>query len=212
MKVFLVKIQTGIFILLLTISGFYGQMVSGQNHIQLSYDYSFPTGETADYMGVSSFRGGSFEFGHHLTDRMSVGLKVGLHTFYEELEKDTYTDGNVTIYGKQFRYMNSFPALAIFQYNLMGEESRVIPYGKLGIGAYYFQKRTDLGLYTFTNKYQWSFGLQPEAGVLIPLTENIRINFNSRYNYIFENKEIGTQGYVSISLGIMFYNLGNQGG
>ncbi|MFW5644863.1 MAG: outer membrane beta-barrel protein [Bacteroidota bacterium] len=208
MKSFLNIIQTGILTILL-LAALSNYEASAQNHIQLTYDYSIATGETADYI-ATSFRGGSFEFGHHLTDRIAIGLKVGLHTFYDELDKDTYSDDNVTVYGKQFRYMNSFPALATFQYNFMGQESRVLPYGKLGVGAYYFQRRTDLGLYTFTNNYNWSFGLQPEAGVLIPITRNIRVNIGARYNYVFKNQELDNQGYVNINLGLMFYNLGRE--
>ena len=209
MKSILKKIQIAIFAILLA-SGLFSYKAIAQNHIQITYDYSIAMGETGDYV-PNSFRGGSFEFGHHLNSRISIGLKVGLHTFYDELKKDTYTDENVTVYGKQFRYMNSFPALATVQYNFMGAESKVLPYGKLGIGAYYFQKRTDIGFYTFTNNYDWSFGLQPEAGVLIPITQNIRINVGARYNYLFQNQELNKQSYVNINLGLMFYNLGRGG-
>jgi hypothetical protein len=207
----IVRNARAIIILLLLSGGFAIQNVSAQNHIMLNYEYSLPLGNTDDYIEKNSVRGGSFEFGHHLSDRMSIGLKVALHTFYQELEKDTYTDDNVTIYGKQFRYMNAFPALATFQYNLTGEERMdLITYLKLGVGAYYVQQRTDLGLYTFTNNYQWSFGLQPELGVITPLTNNIAFSISSRYNHIFENQELDTQSYLSISLGIVFTNLGRQ--
>lgn len=209
MRSILKKIQIAILAILLA-AGLFNYNAIAQNHIQITYDYSIATGETADYI-PTSFRGGSFEFGHHLSNRISIGLKVGLHTFYDELDKDTYTDENVTVYGKQFRYMNSFPTLATVQYNFMGKNSRFLPYGKLGIGAYYFQKRTDLGLYTFINNYNWSFGLQPEAGVLVPITQNIRINVGARYNYVFKNQELDNQSYVNINLGLMFYNLGRGG-
>ncbi|MFW5820737.1 MAG: hypothetical protein ACOCWA_05565 [Bacteroidota bacterium] len=182
-----------------------------QNHIILAYDYSVPLGNTKDYIDANSFRGGSFEFGHHLTERMAIGLKVGLHTFYQELEKDTYTDDNVTIYGKQFRYMNSFPSLATFQYNIVDMKNDLITFVKLGIGGYYFQKRTDLGLYTFTNIYNWSFGFQPEIGVLKPFTRNIGLSINGRYNFLLKNQELDAQNYFTVSIGLVFMNLGQQG-
>ncbi len=37
-------------------------------------------------------RGGTFGFGHHLSDLFSIGLKVGLHSFSETFEKDVYID------------------------------------------------------------------------------------------------------------------------
>lgn len=92
-----------------------------QSHIGLSYEYAALLGDAGDYINQGSFRGGSFEFSHHLTGRMAVGLKVGLQTFYESLEKDTYTDENVTVYGKQFRYLNSSPVLLNFRYNFTGQ-------------------------------------------------------------------------------------------
>ncbi|MFW5656139.1 MAG: hypothetical protein ACOCXS_00460 [Bacteroidota bacterium] len=67
-----------------------------------------------------------------------MGLKSGLNAFYEPLEKDTYTEDNVTLYGKQFHYINSIPFLVKAQYNFLpfGNAS---PYLTLGVGAYSFQ-------------------------------------------------------------------------
>ena len=189
-------------------AGLFTQQVRAQNHIQLSYDFSVATGATRDYIGKASPRGGSFEFGHHVSDRFALGLRVGLQTFYEELEKDTYTEDNVTYYGKQFRYLNSTPVLATFQYNLTGAESGAMSYVKLGAGAYYFERRTDLGLYTFTNDYQWNFGLQPELGLIFPLNNSFAVNVNASYNYIFRNQSLDNQQYVSLGVGLMILNLG----
>lgn len=120
-----------------------------------------------------------------------------------------YTEDNVTIYGKQFRYINSFPVLLTVQYNLL-EGIRMKPYIKFGMGGYYFQKRTDMGLYTFSNEYNWNFGIQPEAGILFPLNERIMINLNSRYNHILGNQSIDQQSYINIGLGIVFLKLGRE--
>ena len=186
------------------------QPARAQNHIQLSYNYSVAMGDTRDYIDRGSFRGGTFQLGHHLTGRIAVGLKLGLHTFYQDLEKDTYTEGNTTIYGKQFRYLNSSPALLTGQYNLTDRDSRIIPYVKLGLGACYIQQRTDIGFYTFTNDYQWNFGLQPELGVLVPLGQKIGISGGAAYLYSLGNRAIGDQQYLSVHLGLILMNLGQQ--
>ena len=196
----------------LAMSGFAftGIETGAQNHIGLAYNYSMLLGDAGDYIEKGSYRGGSFEFAHHLTNRTAVGLKVSLSTFYESLEKDTYTDENVTVYGKQFRYLNSSPVLLNFRYNFTDQGSTVIPYVKLGAGAYYIQKRTDIGFYTFVNDYQWNFGLQPEAGVLVPLGRTIGITASASFNQSFGNRSIGNQQYLAVGLGVTLINLGQR--
>ncbi|NJO68433.1 MAG: hypothetical protein HC830_03400 [Bacteroidetes bacterium] len=88
----------------------------GQGHVKITYDVSAPLGNTMDFVGETSFRGFSFEAGMNLNDNFALGIKSGLHSFYESLNKDTYTDNNVTIYGKQFRYINSIPILLTASY------------------------------------------------------------------------------------------------
>ncbi len=210
MKPFTHHIRNILAAFLLIAGGLFTGTANAQTHLLLTYDYSVSLAGTRDYIGESSFRGGSFELGYHLTDPVSIGLKVGLHTFYEDLEKDTYQDGNLTVYGKQFRYLNSFPVLGTVQYSPAGRESRVQPYARLGIGGYYFQQRTDLGLYTFLNEYQWNFGLQPELGILISLSGRFSVNAGARYHYIFGNRSVDEQQYLTISAGIMFKDLGRR--
>ena len=204
------KIQIGVAAMMT--AGFLLMMQPGraQNHMQLSYNYSISMGDTRDFIDRGSFRGGTFQLGHHLTGRIALGLKLGLHTFYQDLEKDTYTEDNITVYGKQFRYLNSSPALLTGQYNLTDRSNRIIPYVKLGLGACYIQQRTDIGFYTFTNDYQWNFGFQPEAGVLVPLGQKIGISAGAEYLYSLGNRSIGNQQYLSVHLGLILINLGQQ--
>lgn len=189
---------------------FPGRDAHAQNHMQITYNYSIPSGETRDYIERGSSRGGSFELRHHLSNRISVGIKLGLHAFYEDLEKDTYTDENLTVYGKQFRYLNSAPALVTIQYNFTDQSSRIIPYVKLGAGACYLQQRTDIGFYRFRDASQWNLGLQPEAGLMIPLGQKIGINTGASYSHAFGNRSIGSQQYFGIHLGLVLRNPGKQ--
>jgi hypothetical protein len=210
MSTFSKKTMTGMAALVVAGLFLNGANVSAQNHMQLSYNYSIPSGNTKDYIAKGSFRGGSFELRHHLSRRTSVGIKLGLQTFYTDLEKDTYTDGNTTVYGKQFRYLNSAPVLLTIQYNFADQGSRVIPYVQLGAGGCYVQQRTDIGFYSYINDYQWNFGLQPEAGVLIPLGRKVGISAGAGYNYAFGNRSIGDQQYFMLHLGLTLINLGQK--
>ncbi|NJK96644.1 MAG: porin family protein [Bacteroidales bacterium] len=175
----------------------------GQGHVKITYDVSAPLGNTMDFVGETSFRGFSFEAGMNLNDNFALGIKSGLHSFYESLNKDTYTDNNVTIYGKQFRYINSIPILLTASY-FFRPDAGVSPYLTVGAGAYSFQRRIDLGLYNATNDFVWNFGLQPEVGMLFSLNKSLKLNLGARYNYILENESISDQQYVSFNVGLVF--------
>lgn len=180
--------------------------LKAQNHVQFNYDVSVPLGNTNDFITQTSPRGFSLSAGHNFTPHFGLGVKAGLQSFYEELSKDTYTEDNVTLYGKQFRYINSIPILVHAHYHFL-PEARANPYVALGVGAYSFQKRIDLGLYTTTNEFVWNFGLQPEVGILLPLADKMKINVNARYNHVFANQSIDVQSYLSIGVGLFFGTL-----
>lgn len=182
---------------------------TAQNHIRLDYDLSYTFGNTNDFISAVSTRGGTFGFGHHLSDQFSLGLKVGIHSFYESYDKDVYIDDNVSIYGMQRRYINSFPILLTGQYNLT-YDTKAIPYIEIGAGPYYFQMRREMGLYSHTNEYNWNFGFQPEFGLLIEINEALRLNVNASYHQILENQSIESQSYFNFGAGIMIYNMGGS--
>jgi len=189
--------------------GISGQDSSAQNHMLLGYDLAIPAGNTKDYISTNSARGGTMEIAHHLSDEVSLGLKIGLQTFYEVRDKDLYTEDNISIYGKQERYINSFPVMISARYNLTTDRL-TIPYAAIAFGANYFEMRTDMGLYNISNDNMWSVGFQPEAGLLIGISDNLRLNISTKYNHIFKNPSIDTQGYYSFSIGFMLYNLGRE--
>ncbi len=172
----------------------------GQGYMLITYDASMPLGNTADYIDNISPRGGSFEAGKYISDRIGLSIKAGWHIFYEEFEKDTYTEDNVTIYGKKLRFINSIPILLNIKYDFE-DLDKIAPYAKLGIGGYSFQKRTDLGLNSYVNENIWNLGAQPELGILSPISERIKLNFSVRYNLVLKNASIDHQSYVSICLG-----------
>lgn len=195
--------------LMMTVFVVSAQNSTGQNHMLLSYDLAIPAGNTKEYISTSSARGGTLEVAHHLSDELSLGLKIGLQTFSEIRDKDLYTEDNISIYGKQVRNINSFPVMISAKYKLTTDR-RTIPYAGLALGAYFFEKRTDMGLYNITNDNMWSYGFQPEAGLLIGITDNLRFNMSTKYNQIFKNSSIVSQGYYSFSIGFMLYNLGRE--
>ncbi|MFO7754738.1 MAG: hypothetical protein R6V34_02025 [Bacteroidales bacterium] len=195
--------------LMVAVSAISSQSSTAQNHMLLSYDLAIPAGNTKEYISTSSARGGTLEIAHLLSDEISLGLRIGLQAFYEIRDKDLYTEDNISIYGKQVRYINSFPVMVSAKYKLTTDR-RTIPYAGLALGAYFFEMRTDMGLYNITNDNMWSYGFQPEAGLLIGISDNLRLNMSTKYNHIFKNSSIDSQGYYSFSIGFMLYNSGRE--
>ena len=156
----------GIFILMS--SGAFAQGMFG-----ISYDIGVPVGGTSDFIGAPSFRGFGVEGRGFITDNLSYGGSFSWAVFYEEFGPEEWNEegDSRTGYGKQYRYINSFPLMATMHY-YFGEWDATRLYAGGGIGAQKIDQRTDVGLYTDTN-HQWTFGFAPEIGVLIP------INFNS---------------------------------
>ncbi|MFP4489567.1 MAG: outer membrane beta-barrel protein [Bacteroidales bacterium] len=195
--------------LMVVVSAISSQSSTAQNDILLSYDLAIPAGNTKEYISTSSARGGTLEIAHLLNDEISLGLRIGLQTFYEIRDKDLYTEDNISIYGKQVRYINSFPIMVAAKYKLTTNRL-TIPYAGLALGTYFFEMQTDMGLYNITNDNMWNFGFQPEAGLLIGISDNLRLNLSTKYNHIFKNSSVDSQGYYSFGIGFMIYNSGRE--
>src|SRR5687767_15986236 len=84
-----------------------------QSTFTAQYAINFPLGNTADYIGETSFRGISLDYRYFIQSNVAVGVGTGWYTFYEKQNYGTYTndDGALSISGIQYRYINSFPIL-----------------------------------------------------------------------------------------------------
>jgi opacity protein-like surface antigen len=167
----------------------------------LNYGISVPTGETADYIGNTSFRGFSFEFGRFMNDDVTLGLLLSWNVFYEEFDRDTYEFDQVTITGKKFHYINAYPLMVTGRYYfLRGGIFR--PYLGAGTGAYIINRTTDMGLYRNQNK-NWHIGICPEAGAILELGREAHFNLGLRYNHAFKAGG-DSHSWLGISTGVTF--------
>ena len=169
-------------------------------YTSLHYDISVPLSNTQDYIGKGSWRGVGFDYRNKISGNFAVGFSFGWHVFYERKDFDTYTEGNVSLSGVQFRYINSFPMHVNGTYFLGNEESDFQPFIGLGIGTTSFNKRTEMGLFQSTTK-SWNFSMQPEAGFLYRVSYNTAIIGAAKYYSIFKNSKIDAQGYLSFNVG-----------
>lgn len=180
----------------------------------ITYQIGAPLGDTKDFIDKTSFRGVGFEIRSFVGDgNLSVGGGIAWNVFDSGAVSDTIsirTDAiNGDITGTQFRYINSVPIMGQIFYHL-GDPGATHAYVGTGVGLYYIEQRFEIGLLA-TEVNNWHFGLAPEAGVMIPISDSARFNLAARYNYAFES---GTDlsgdkrgyDYFTFNIGIAFFS------
>ncbi len=192
-------------ILIIIATTFYSTGAFAQSLFGASYDISVPLGSTSDYIGNPSFRGFGVEARVFLGDNLTYGGSFNWAVFYEEIGPQEW-DGDIeetgTVYGTQYRYINSFPIMGTVHY-YFGEWGATRPYIGGGLGAQKIDQRTDFGLYT-DNKNKWRFGFAPEIGVLIPVNFNSSINLSAKYQYAVKAGDHESVSYLNFKIGLAF--------
>jgi len=173
---------------------------SGYTSVQ--YQIGFGIGDLGDYIEKASFRGMVIDYQRNLTTSISVGMEFAWSTFYEKKEYDTYTDGQYSLSGIQYRYSNMFPMLACVEYSLM-PDGGVRPYVNLGIGTMYTMRETDMGIWMLEEK-AWQFGLKPELGVIYDVSINASVKLEGKYYMGMGGSELENQSFFAISAGMVF--------
>lgn len=184
----------------------YASSLFAQSNNTFTYSMGFGTGDLGDFVQAASFRGISMDFRKMVQDNIGIGLGLGWNTFYEELASDTYTVGNSSLTGKQYRYSNNIPITLSTAYFLKPGET-LNPYFGLGIGTMYTIRNTDMNLYTIEQE-AWNFLLQPEFGIQYMVTDITAINVSVKYNYGFKaGSELdAAQSYFALNVGFAFLN------
>ena len=180
-----------------------GANMTAQNKTNIYYTMGMPMGNTNDYIDKTSFRGMGFEYQYLLSDNFALGGVLQWSTFYKSLPKDTYPINNGAITGYQYRYINTVPMYVTGTYYLASDDAKIRPYLGLGVGTYWLEKRTDMGLYTDIYN-SWHFGLIPKAGILIPVSYSTSFYIGLDYNMAFKNNDMDTQSWLGISIGLDF--------
>ena len=196
-----IKYLISVTAILLSLNGF------GQEFFtNLTYNMSVPLGSTKDFVGKTSFRGFSFELGRYITDEIAVDIRFSWHVFYEAYPFGEYdlSDGTSTIYGKPFKYINSFPMTVGIKY-IFSSGGDFLPYAGAGLGAYKINERTDMGIYYVENK-QWHFGIYPEVGMFYQFSYSLGLNVFARYEYAFKAGDTTSHSYINFGIGLHFLN------
>lgn len=175
-----------------------------QDNFAFTYSMGFATGDLSSFISKPSFRGANIEFHKAVHPNIGVGLSVGWNVFYESLDKDTYTVGNTSLTGKQYRYSNHIPMLFSTNYYFKPGE-KFNPYVGLGIGTIYTRRNTDMNLYTLEQE-AWNFALQPEVGFHYMLSDGAALIIAGRFNQGFKagNELTSAQSYFTLNVGFAF--------
>lgn len=147
-------------------------------------------GDMAEFIDQTSLRGFGLQGRWFVATNLSVGLVWEWQVFDQETSDPLNTtleefNRNITISGKQFRYINAFPFLATAHLYLGGQGSTRLFLGG-GVGAYYMIERLEIGLVALEEK-EWKFGVVPEAGLLMPVGDiygHQNIIISGKYNYV----------------------------
>ena len=174
----------------------------------VTYQVSFPVGDTKDFTGSTSFLGFGLDFRYTVQKSTTVGLALGWNIFSERTTKTaelgSQNPGAIT--GTQDRYLNSFPIMANVHY-YFGKKRGIRPYVGLNAGGFYMLQRFDIGVVSL-QKDRWEWGIAPEAGVIIPIERNLAIMISGKYNYAFTGKSpLDTDikhSYVGLVIGFVW--------
>jgi hypothetical protein len=172
----------------------------------LTYQISFPFGDTKNFTDATSFRGFGLDFRKAINPQTTLGLVFGWNTFYENTDetmqlKNTPKPGAVT--GEQNRYLFAFPIM-VNGHRYFGERRGFRPFVGLAFGGYVMVQRLEIGIVSLESE-PWEWGVAPELGFVLPIDGAAMLFFSTKYNYAFTGETVAGQdinhSYLSLNMG-----------
>ncbi|WP_417367150.1 outer membrane beta-barrel protein [Flavobacterium beibuense] len=186
------------------ISLFVLQGFGQRSFTSLNYSIGFPAGDLKDFAGNTSGRGVTLDYAFYVKNNVSVGLGIGLQTFYEEKGYQSFTNGTQTLSGNMFNYVNALPFYINGAY-YFGDSATIKPYIGVGLGTMYVKKRYDIGVFE-VDESGWAFLVKPEIGLQYKATSYLGVNASFRYNYATDVDDVGSMSYTSLLIGLVWYH------
>ena len=141
---------------------------------------AFPLGEFSDFADLGFGLGGEAKYMYN--ENIAFGFGISWYSFGTGVED---VNSNIT------------PFLLSAEY-LIPQTSGLTPYAGLGLGIYRVAVKFDFpGLNTTASSTR--FGLAPTIGALYPLNDQIDLNVNLKFNFVFEN---GTTFFIPLNVGV----------
>ena len=168
--------------------------------VNFSWNVSLPMSDQSDFISDASLRGFSMGGVKMITPYIGVGGSFSWEVFNER-ESGTFTNSDgIVISGLQLRYMNVLPIMANVRY-FLGEDGSIRPFFGLGVGTIRGRKRIEMGIFVVEDN-TWHFGLEPEAGVLIPFgISGWGASLSMKFDYGVKSNDI-TYSYMGFKIGL----------
>jgi len=172
---------------------------------ELEWDISLPMGDMKDMFNENSLRGIEFGGTYRFETNVTVGGTMLYSAFFSKSDPITVEWDNKALTAVHMRDLYSYAFLAEGGY-AYENNSGVTPYFKIGIGAYWNEQYTNVGLLSWYDR-NWDFGMRPELGFYyIPEFFGVGFMANVKYNWIpsYEQQNMKSITYLTIGVGVVF--------
>jgi hypothetical protein len=167
----------------------------------LTYQLAFPIGETHQFISDISWRGIGLDLQYMVLPDVSVGFAFAWNVFYESTNQVIHFSNGLDVSGFQDRSLNIFPLLFDARYYPRLSTGKVQGFVGLGVGVYAIVQRLGIGLSTYETT-EWHFGLAPELGILVPISQGAQGTISLRYNLPFGTSNQGFYQFLGLHIGI----------
>ncbi len=157
---------------------------TGALRLNVNYTVANPSGSFKDFIEETSWRGWTANLLYGINEKISVGLGLGFHDFYQKYPRavSSLEEGG-EVSAVLSNSIQTIPVMAAVQYNFM-PESGIQPYIGAGIGGNFIIYNQYVGEFS-NSQSSFGFAVRPEAGVYIPVSRRgFGININGIYNYM----------------------------
>jgi opacity protein-like surface antigen len=189
-------------IILLIMISVTSRMMAQNSMMGVQYSVGYTVGDFNNFIGKVAFRGMELDYHNLVTENIGVGFEIGWNYFWEEKDYATYTEGTMSLSGKQYRYCLATPFLASVNYYFAPGEF-INPYLGFGVGTQYTRNDLQMGLYERSSDV-FHFVMKPEIGVIINPGGNAGIYISARYYDALKSGDIGKRSYITTNIGLLW--------
>lgn len=175
-----------------------------QSHLRLSYEMAVPEGATRDFIDRFSSRGAHLDASLEISPAIHLEASVGWNLFNAAKAGVLQLSDGSAVSGKQFRYLNAFPAMGGLAFHIPIRGGSSVWFGFNGGGAY-IERLVDVGLGEYSQA-QWQWGLMPHIGISFGLDRSAgtALFITGRYEYYWQNGTAPKQSWFGIGVGFLF--------
>jgi outer membrane protein W len=169
-----------------------------EKYFYVNWDVNKPLTNT-NWVSDVSTRGIKAGYRVFINERFSAGLDIGATTFDQYQPKTTIESPGGAITTDYFKYIYSYSAVASGQYYFKAkDETRLLPYAGLGLGANYNEYTLYYNIYTDKNS-GWGFLARPEAGLLFRISERRSLGLMAAIHYDYSTNKAPMFNYSGFS-------------